>query len=393
MKIKYILLPILTALFSNVVICQIDQYVTMTENCDRLCLERFVDKYLEAVIAHDPARVPLSEKIKFTENGQRLEVGDGLWNTASARGSYKLYIADPQAGQVGLRSLPASFGGQVGLRSLPASFGGQVGLHSLPASFGGQVGLRSLPASFGGQVGLHSLPASFGGQVGFIGTIRENNVPAILALRLKIENNVITEIETIVARDTAGALRIEKLVKPHPVFLETVPVAERASREELIKTANMYFTGLEKNDGKGVYPFTENCNRIENGNQTTNNPSLNPGPFDVGALGCKEQFESGFFRFVTRIRDRRFMVVDEERGLVFAFVFFDHAGNVHNVQLTNGTTIPIGVIRPWTWEIAELFKIEKGLIRQIEAIVWESPYGMNSGWSSWEEGLSGRVRR
>ncbi len=341
MRIKYILLPILTALFSNVVICQIDTYITVTENCDRLCLEGFVDKYLEAVIAHDPARVPLSEKIKFTENGQRLEVGDGLWNTASARGYYSLYIADPQAG----------------------------------------------------QVGLHSLPASFGGQVGFIGTIRENNVPAILALRLKIENNVITEIETIVARDTAGALRIEKLVKPHPVFLETIPVAERPSREELIKTANMYFTGLEKDDGKGIYPFTANCNRIENGNQTTNNPSLNPGPFDVGALGCKEQFESGFFRFVTRIRDRRFMVVDEERGLVFAFVFFDHAGNVHNVQLTNGTTIPIGVIRPWTWEIAELFKIEKGLIRQIEAIVWKSPYGMNSGWSSWEEGLSRRVRR
>jgi hypothetical protein len=39
---------------------------------------------------------------------------------------------------------------------------------------------------------------------------------------------------------------------------------------------------------------------------------------DGGALGCKAQFETGFFHFVTRIRDRRFAVVDEERGLVLA---------------------------------------------------------------------------
>jgi hypothetical protein len=325
MKIK--LLLILTALYSNVVLCQIDTYVTITQPCDRLCMERLVDEYLEALIGHNPSRLHLAKTIKFTENGQRLEPGDGLWNTASARGSYKLYIADPQKGEIA-----------------------------------------------------------------FFGTIRENNVPAILALRLKVEKNIISEIETIVARDTAGALRLEKLGKPNPVFLEAVPVAERAPREDLIEIANMYFAGLEKNDGKGIYPFTKDCNRIENGNQTTNNPSRDVGWFDIGKLGCKEQFETGFFRFVTRIRDRRFVVVDEERGLVFAFVFFDHAGNIHSVQLTNGETIPIGIIRPWTWEIAELFKIEKGLIRQIEAVVWESPYGMNSGWSSWEEGLSGRAR-
>lgn len=296
-------------------------------SCNRECLESFVNRYLEAVVAHDPARLQMAKTVRFTENGQRLELGDGLWNTASATGSYKLYIADMQSGQIG-----------------------------------------------------------------FFGTIRENNIPAILALRLKIHNHKISEIETIVARDTSGAIRLEKLVNPNPVFLETIPVSERGSCEELIKTANMYFTGLEKNNGKGIYPFTDNCNRIENGKQTTNSPSVNPGVFDVSALGCKEQFKSGFFRFVTRIRDRRFVVVDQERGLVLAYVFFDHAGNIPSVQLSNRKIIPIGVIRPWTWEIAELFKIEKGLIRQVEAVVWESPYGMNSGWSNWEDGLSSQVR-
>jgi hypothetical protein len=77
---------------------------------------------------------------------------------------------------------------------------------------------------------------------------------------------------------------------------------------------------------------------------------------------------------------------------VFAFAFFDYAGNVPTVTLSDGRTIPIGIARPWTWEIAELFKIENGLLRQIEAVQGEAPYGMNSGWSSWGEGLSSRAR-
>jgi len=109
-------------------------------------------------------------------------------------------------------------------------------------------------------------------------------------------------------------------------------------------------------------------------------------------FGCKEQFETGFFRFVTRIRDRRFLVIDQERGLVLTFVFFDHARNVPEVTLSDGTTIPIGVNRPFTLDISELFRIEHGLIRQIEAVLGEAPYGMNSGWSNWEDGLSNQPR-
>ena len=96
---------------------------------------------------------------------------------------------------------------------------------------------------------------------------------------------------------------------------------------------------------------------------------------------------------MTRIRDRRFVVLDPERGLVLAFVFFDHAGNVPSVTLTDGRAVPIDVSQPWTWEIAELFKIENNLIRRIEAVIERAPYGMASGWSTWEEGLSTEPRR
>jgi hypothetical protein len=312
-------------LLAALVACGFPRVAECSDRCDRTCLEGFVDRYVDAVVAHDPARAPLARAVRFTENGQRLRPGDGLWNTASARGSYKLYVVDPEAGRVG-----------------------------------------------------------------FFGTVRENATPAILALRLQVLDREITEVETLVARDEEGARRLEALGRPHPVFLSAAPLL---SREALVKTANLYFAGLERNDGKGVYPFTDDCDRLENGKQTTNQRADPKQPFDIQALGCRQQFETGFFRFVTRIRDRRFVVVDPERGLVLAFVFFDHAGNVPSVTLSDGRAVPIGVSRPWTWEIAELFKIESNLIRRIEAVVQEAPYGMASGWSTWEEGLSSEPRR
>jgi len=57
-------------------------------NCNRACLENVVDQYLTALAARDPKRLPLSADVKYTENDQRLEVGDGLWKTAQSRGKY-----------------------------------------------------------------------------------------------------------------------------------------------------------------------------------------------------------------------------------------------------------------------------------------------------------------
>ena len=87
-------------------------------------------------------------------------------------------------------------------------------------------------------------------------------------------------------------------------------------------------------------------------------------------VGCLEQFRSGIFFYVTRIRDRRFVAVDRERGIVFAFGFFDH----HQIN--------------WTWQLAELFRIEDGKIRRIEAVFLRAPFGTNSGWSTYEQGMS-----
>src|SRR5262245_45852069 len=68
--------------------------------CDRACLEQTVDQFLDAFIKHDPARVPLTNDVKYTENGQHLLPGDGSWRTMVGKGTYRLFVDDVPAGSV-----------------------------------------------------------------------------------------------------------------------------------------------------------------------------------------------------------------------------------------------------------------------------------------------------
>ena len=285
-------------------------------DCDRACLNGFADQTLAAFVAHDASRLPLARQVKYTENGQALQLGDGLWDTATAVGNYKVYADDPQAGQVM-----------------------------------------------------------------FMGTMQENGAPVILNLRLKVELKRITEIEVVVARKEAGSIaRPENLVAPNPLFAEDVPPAQRRSRQNMIAIANSYFSAIEKGHASYV-PFDKDCNRIESGVQTTNNPNPNQGTSNsVLALGCADQIRTGQFQADSLIRDRRFLVVDEERGLVLVSTFFDHDATLRSYKLTDGRTVQQTRTGPWTWEIAELFKIQDGKIMRVEAIVNTGIYGMKSGW-------------
>lgn len=58
--------------------------------CDRACLNGFVDQYLAALVAHDPSRLPLTKTARYTENGQTLQLGDGIWGPVIQMGTYKL---------------------------------------------------------------------------------------------------------------------------------------------------------------------------------------------------------------------------------------------------------------------------------------------------------------
>src|SRR5262245_62367582 len=68
--------------------------------CDRACLEAIAENYLAALVAKDPTKVPQGRGSKYTENGQRLRLGDGFWNSVRGRGTYTLHVADVTAGQI-----------------------------------------------------------------------------------------------------------------------------------------------------------------------------------------------------------------------------------------------------------------------------------------------------
>src|SRR5436190_8788784 len=208
--------------------------------CDRGCLESMLDRYVDALIARDPSKLAVDRSVVFTENGQRLELGDGLWHTVTGRGGYALRLADVERGQAVL-----------------------------------------------------------------MGTIREADVPTILVVRLKIARRRIEEVETLVIRNEAAARSLDAIGTPRAVWSQPVPAAERHTRADLVRIANMYFSGIERNNGRGEYPIADSCARLENGAVTAGDPAsvLGTAAAAGGApararSGCRQQFESGGFFYV-----------------------------------------------------------------------------------------------
>ncbi len=304
-------------------------------NCSRACLEDLVNQYLAALTAHDPKRLPLSADVMYTENDQPMDLGDGFWKTVEGPGNYKHIFADPEFGQVA-----------------------------------------------------------------FMGTMREAGTPLLMSLRLRVELGRITEVESIYFRQGGGGpASIADLdkpgYKPEDMWFKSIPPAQRLSRQEMIAIADGYFTGLQKNDGKGIngtgtYPFTNDCDRIENGAHTTNLPRpANEPPDAVNgfAMDCLSQFKLGYYFVVQNIHHRRYPLVDSERGVVWSHVVFDQ-GTVNSGTLSDGRKYTFkGFNRPSSILVTEAFLIENGKIRRVEMIGPAATYHLTSAWPG---GLSGR---
>lgn len=105
--------------------------------CDRACLNKTVDAYLAALVAHDTSKAHIAPDAKFVEQAVPTKIGEGLWKTATAvPTTFKIYVPDPTAQQVG-----------------------------------------------------------------FLGMMKENDKPIQLGLRLKIRNGRIVEAEHLIARN------------------------------------------------------------------------------------------------------------------------------------------------------------------------------------------------
>lgn len=333
-----------------------------------------MNQVLAAMVAHDIRSLPLTADARYTENGQTLSFGDGLWGTLTG-------FAGAAAGTGAVK---------------PGSFRADLGDAE-----------RSETAFFGATL--------------------ETSTQGVLALRVRTRGDRIAEIEAI-------AVRVEKpgerggtvtLFQPPLLaqmvdgafddadagFVASVPQAELAGRATLTRIVDCYFTGLQAGSSGGI-PFADDCRRRENGVRVTGDAEAEPldpsaPAFRPYALGCAAQIDSGFFSHFARVRGPRHLAVDTARGLVLSVALLDQPGDVEAIGVSGVGRVrfPAGATAeelattegtpqfyvkrhepnfrvPLTQLTAQLTRIERGKIARIEAISRPAPYGVNSGWQT-----------
>lgn len=288
--------------------------------CDRDCLIGFARRYVDALRNRDPSRVAIAPDVRFTENNVEMPLGnDGLWGTVNAVWDEALEVADAETGNAA-----------------------------------------------------------------WFGIVEEHGNPAYLAARIKVEDGEITEVETVVNRlpDMPKPFGDPAAIVHDPAFNEILPPDERRSRERLIAVADGYFSTVELNDGDVFTQFHPECGRLENGVLTTGRGArvggAGAGNAAAMAEGCEPQLRLGMYRINKRIRERRYPIVDVERGVVVASGFFDHANTFDRYTLTDGREMRTVLKWPNSISLLEAFKVRNGEIYRIEAVFTYVPYFMHS---------------
>jgi hypothetical protein len=215
--------------------------------------------------------------------------------------------------------------------------------------------------------------------------MKEDGKPVEIALRLKVRNGQIVEMEHLIARTFTGpnsAATLANLQTPRPCLLAIVPPAERLPREKMLKIGLSYYDALVNGDGDAA-PFADDCLRHENGMQTTGNPPPKTHGFGtLQAMGCRDQMFTKTFGYIKRIEPRRVETADVETGLVFGLSQFRH-------PMTEKTFKIVGVpgvekidlnIMPFDFPAAHIYKVSGGRIHEIEALGVSMPYNSRTGW-------------
>lgn len=212
------------------------------------------------------------------------------------------------------------------------------------------------------------------GQVEHWAVIDQMGKDNLLSVRLRVREQKIEEIETLVVLNTGTLFNPDRIAAARPELHDVLPPDQRGSREELVGVANSYFNAIEQANGDLV-PAVDECLRFENGIQTTLVTDRPPGPgMEGGKLGVRDQLNAGIFTYIERIRERRFPIVDTERGLALAHGFFDHTGD----RAQRNGNIPLGY--PCSLQMTEVFKVRGGRLHEIWALGRMHTYGVVSGW-------------
>lgn len=188
-------------------------------------------------------------------------------------------------------------------------------------------------------------------------------------VRLKVQANSITEVEVIRANE-GDADRLwgpERLVD-FPLsrnLTNSIRVADRDSYYGLIAAAESYWRAFQTNGTDEYHPadLLFDAHRFENGLQTT-------GQFPDGSFrSAPDGFDTG--RFMGRnLWDRRYPVVDEERGIVLSIVRFGIKDGLESQSAVTSNDRLVG----------EFFQVKNGMIQEVHAVLYNLPDEIPSVW-------------
>jgi hypothetical protein len=174
----------------------------LAQQCDRTCLTGLVTQFVDALVAHDAAKLPLAKEVKYTEDSRNARLGDGIWKSVTAAGGFRQDYIDT--------------GKQV------------AAAHVL---------LREGEAQVLYSVLLH---------------VADRRIAGIETL-----------VQRVVA---GGKFQPTELGKPIRGMNDPVPAGKKNSRDEMIRIALTYPEGLRIGSfTDGGTPFAEKAYRVENG--------------------------------------------------------------------------------------------------------------------------------
>jgi hypothetical protein len=222
--------------------------------CTRALLDGLLDDYFAALNAGVPSTLPLAANLKFTENAEASEIGTTAFWMNAGETKYSQRALDTEACSAAAQAV-----------------------------------------------------------------IPEGTTDLPVAVRIKVQGGELTEIETIVVRpgDYSASFAVDSnpaaiiAIADEVGWHDEVPVAERATRQQLTSWIDKYFRAFPA----GVCDVTSACRRLENGG----------GDFSCGSgASCSASTPTSGGTFEPRV-----IVVDEVRGIAAGFTIFDYMTTGH----------------------------------------------------------------
>lgn len=287
--------------------------------CDRQCLIDLSDKYVAALVAHDPAKVPLAANAVSVENMKAIKPGEGLWQSlAAGPDKFVIHVPDPVSEEVGVMAVAK---------------------------------------------GTDAKPVMF-------------------AVRLKWAGGKIVEAEHLVG-NTPAASAMANLQEPRPALLRPVPYEYADSRGRLIWLGKSYYDALDDNNSKEssfADDCERHENGFQTARNPMTRPGVgnvnDPSFAYLGGLGCAAQMDTNMWEYISTIHHRRVEIADPVTGLVWGMSHFQHDFTKQDFKLIGvpWTQVRHMNYKPFDMPAVHIFKVWGGRIHEIEAVGWTAPY-------------------